>query len=70
MAADSPVSLVRCKTYSRSEVQAAVGRAVLLLGGIQLITIGILGEYLGRVFEQGKQRPLYIVTDKVGFTDQ
>lgn len=43
--------------------------AVLLLGGIQLITIGILGEYLGRVFEQGKQRPLYIITDKVGFTD-
>ena len=44
--------------------------AVLLLGGIQLITIGILGEYLGRVFEQGKERPLYIITDKVGFTDQ
>lgn len=44
--------------------------AVLLLGGIQLITIGILGEYLGRVFEQGKQRPLYIVADKIGFIDQ
>lgn len=43
--------------------------AVLLLGGIQLITIGILGEYLGRVFEQGKERPLYIVADKVGFAD-
>lgn len=36
---------------------------VLFLGGIQLIFIGILGEYLGRMFDESKRRPLYLVAD-------
>jgi dolichol-phosphate mannosyltransferase len=39
---------------------------VLFLGGIQLITIGILGEYVGRIYEEIKQRPLYVVAETVG----
>lgn len=39
--------------------------AVLLLGGIQLMSIGIIGEYLGRVYDEVKQRPLYLVRDRV-----
>ncbi len=41
--------------------------AILLLGGLQLMTIGILGEYIGRMFMQTKHRPLYVIQDEIGF---
>ena len=42
---------------------------VSLLAAVQLIMIGILGEYVGRVYEQVKARPLYVVSDRVNFTE-
>ncbi len=40
--------------------------AVLFFGGIQLFTVGILGEYVGRIFEESKKRPLYLVDEALG----
>ena len=40
---------------------------VLFLGGVQLLTIGIIGEYLSRIYDEVKQRPLFVVRESVGF---
>ncbi len=40
--------------------------AILFLGGVQLVMIGLLGEYLGRVYDEVKHRPLYLIQEQVG----
>lgn len=39
---------------------------VLLLGGVQLVCLGITGQYISRIFEESKKRPLYLVREKIG----
>lgn len=47
--------------------QATTLISVLLLGGVQLIFLGIIGEYLGRIYDEVKKRPLYLISEKIGF---
>ena len=48
---------------------ASIMVAVLFFGGVQLISLGVMGEYLARTYNEVKGRPLYLVRDRWGFED-
>ena len=57
------VAILRLAGSHFFEGQATTLISVLFLGGVQLISLGILGEYIGRLYDEAKGRPLYIVRE-------
>jgi len=45
---------------------ATIALSVLFLGGIQLLTVGILGEYIGRIFQEVKRRLIAVISQTIG----
>jgi dolichol-phosphate mannosyltransferase len=64
------VIILRATGGAQFAGQASTLIAVLFLGGVQLISLGILGEYLGRVYDEVKGRPLYIVSQAPNGEDE
>lgn len=62
--------ILRLSGINALEGQATTLVTVLFLGGVQLIFLGILGEYLGRIYNEVKRRPLYIVAEALGYEDK
>lgn len=57
------VAILRLTTGTALLGQATTLIIVLFLGGVQLISLGIIGEYIGRIYDEAKDRPLYIVAE-------
>lgn len=61
--------VVRLTTSAWVQGWAMLMVALLFLGGVQLIFLGVMGEYLGRIYMELKKRPLYFVKERRGFAD-
>jgi len=44
--------------------------AVIFLGGVQLMVVGVVGAYIGRIYVEVQQRPLYLIKQKIGFSKE
>ncbi|HOZ31358.1 MAG TPA: glycosyltransferase family 2 protein [Tabrizicola sp.] len=60
---------MRIFTSTWVEGWTALMIAVLFMGGVQLLCLGILGEYVGRIYSEVKRRPLYVIAEKLGFDE-
>jgi glycosyltransferase involved in cell wall biosynthesis len=59
--------LVRALSHHWVAGWAATFVAILFVGGIQLVSVGVIGEYVGRIYGEVKRRPLYVVDERSGF---
>lgn len=58
---------MRMFTESWLPGQALLFIAIAFLGGVQLLSLGVIGEYVGRIYAETKRRPLYLVAERLGF---
>jgi glycosyltransferase involved in cell wall biosynthesis len=59
--------IIRLYTNDWVRGWTSIFTAVLFVGGAQLVTLGIIGEYIGRIYAEVKRRPLYVVEERLGF---
>ena len=66
------ISVIYLRVFTNTWVEGwtALMIAILFMGGIQLVSIGILGEYIGRIYNESKRRPLYTVEKYIGFNNK
>jgi hypothetical protein len=58
---------IYAKFYNQTEVGwTSILCSILMIGGIQLLRLGVVGEYMGKVYEEVKARPRYIIEEKIG----
>jgi dolichol-phosphate mannosyltransferase len=64
--------IIYLKLFTEKTIQgwSSIMVSNLFLGGIILLTLGILGEYIGRIYTELKSRPQYIIKDKYGFSEE
>lgn len=64
------VILLRLLTPTELAGQATTLIIVLFLGGVQLLSLGVIGEYIGRIYDEVKGRPLYLIAQQWGFDER
>ena len=62
--------IIRLYTNDWVRGWTSIFTAVLFIGGAQLVTLGIIGEYIGRIYAEVKPRPLYVIEDRFGFGER